>query len=155
MGGKITHGHCIGGIRIPEYYSWEHIKQRCRNKNNKRFMDYGGRGINVCDRWNSFENFLSDMGPKPGPQYSIDRIDNDGNYEPINCKWSTKKEQSRNKRDSVMLCFQGETKNICEWAEIVEISESTIRRRLGAGWSVNKSLSQPLRKRKDKANVAD
>ena len=82
-----------------EYWSWQHMKQRCLNPKNKRFKDYGGRGIKVCSRWlNSFENFLEDMGPKPGPKYSIDRIENDGNYSPSNCKWSTVLEQNNNKR---------------------------------------------------------
>jgi hypothetical protein len=75
------------------------MKQRCLNQNNKRYEDYGGRGISVCDRWlHSFENFLADVGRKPGLGYSIDRINNDGNYEPGNCRWATKLEQSRNRR---------------------------------------------------------
>lgn len=89
-----------GQYQSSEYYAWQHIKDRCYNLKNKRYKDYGGRGITVCDRWkDSFENFLADMGPKPSNKHSIDRIDNDGNYEPKNCKWSTATEQARNQRN--------------------------------------------------------
>lgn len=97
----IKHGMCD----TPEYKTWENIKKRCYNPNADNYKYYGGRQdpgpIIVCDRWlESFENFLADMGPKPEPKenYSIDRIDNNGNYEPGNCKWSSKLEQARNKR---------------------------------------------------------
>ena len=82
-----------------EYVTWKNMKARCFNVKYKQWKDYGGRGITVCDRWlNSFINFYEDMGPKPGPKYSIDRINVNGNYEPSNCKWSTPAEQNRNKR---------------------------------------------------------
>lgn len=92
------HGHNKQGNRSPEYTSWHQMKQRCLNPNDKRFHDYGGRGITVCDRWMNFNNFLEDMGKKPSPRHSIDRIDNDGGYEPNNCKWSDDYEQQRNIR---------------------------------------------------------
>lgn len=82
----------------PEYYSWMSMKSRCTNPNRENWMRYGGRGITVCERWMKFSNFLEDMGLRPGPKYSIDRIDPDGNYEPGNCRWATSAEQAMNKR---------------------------------------------------------
>jgi hypothetical protein len=88
-----------------EYTSWESLKRRCNNPNASNYHYYGGRGIKVCKRWlNSFENFIADMGERPEPksEYSIDRIDNDGNYEPGNCRWATKKEQVNNQGSSML-----------------------------------------------------
>jgi hypothetical protein len=88
-----------GKSRSVEYRTWIDMKKRCYDKKNKRYKDYGGRGITVCDRWlYSFENFYTDIGPRPSNKHSIDRIKNDGNYEPGNCRWATKKEQSNNTR---------------------------------------------------------
>lgn len=88
----------------PEYRAWTNMKTRCYNQKSKRYVDWGGRGIKVCDRWlNSFENFYADMGPKPAPGYSIDRIDVDGNYEPGNCRWADAKTQRNNRRDSKVV----------------------------------------------------
>ncbi|WP_143565689.1 hypothetical protein [Sinorhizobium fredii] len=93
MSGKVTHG----GTRLPEYRVWAGMHQRCNNPKSTRYAKYGGRGIMICERWNSFENFLADMGPRPTPDHSIDRRDNDGNYEPGNCRWATRSEQQQNK----------------------------------------------------------
>jgi hypothetical protein len=84
----------------PEYYSWGNMRSRCLNPNADDYRFYGGRGITICDSWSSFENFLRDMGPKPGPKYTLERNDSNGNYEPGNCRWATNTEQNRNKRNN-------------------------------------------------------
>jgi hypothetical protein len=83
---------------IPEYSVWSDMRRRCFTPTHKNYAGYGGRGITVCPRWNSFTTFLADMGPRPSPKHSIDRKDNDGNYEPANCRWATQPEQIRNRR---------------------------------------------------------
>jgi len=94
---RTTHGESPNGTTTPEYTCWCHIKDRCSNPNGRFYHRYGGRGIRVCARWeNSYENFLADMGRRPAPELSIDRIDNDGDYRPGNCRWATKTEQNRN-----------------------------------------------------------
>jgi hypothetical protein len=97
---NLKHNEAMFGKTITaEYRTWCAMKRRCYNPNVNNYMNYGGRGIIVCDRWiNSYENFLEDMGRKPSIEYSIDRIDNNGNYEPSNCRWVTPKEQRKNQR---------------------------------------------------------
>lgn len=84
--------------KTPEYAAWHNMRDRCLNETATRFHDYGGRGITICERWNEFENFYADMGPRPSQKHSLDRIDNEGNYEPSNCKWSTSRQQAFNRR---------------------------------------------------------
>ena len=108
------------------------MRQRCSNSNNKDWNHYGGRGITVCERWLSFENFLADMGPKP-PGLSLERIDNDGNYEPGNCKWATNLEQMRNRRCSIYLTISGERLPLIEWARRYGVRYGTAHRRFRKG----------------------
>lgn len=119
--GKIKHGDCKGG-KTPEYNTWICMKARCRNPNNPRFKDYGGRGIIVCERWQQFDFFLEDMGRKPSPKLMLERGDNDGNYEPNNCSWETNKIQSNNKSNNIFLEHNNVSHTIKEWAEILNIN---------------------------------
>lgn len=96
---RTTHGATVGGKRSLEYQSWSEMRRRCSDTKTDYYEDYGGRGIAVCERWvHSFENFLEDMGKRPSRRHSIDRIYNDGDYEPSNCRWSTGSEQMMNQR---------------------------------------------------------
>lgn len=109
---SVTHGL----TETAEYSTWTDIQSRCNNPNAKFYSNYGGRGIQVCARWlESFENFLADMGPRPAGDYSIERNDNDGNYEPGNCRWATRTEQANNKRNNVKVTIDGVTKNLSAW----------------------------------------
>lgn len=128
--------------RLKEYSVWSAMKDRCSNPNNKMFKNYGGRGISVCERWKtSFEAFLEDMGPRPGSKLSIDRINNDGNYEPSNCKWSSWAEQQKNTRRNHLLTLNGETHTLTEWAKLLDVKRSNIRWRIRAGLPIEQVLS--------------
>ena len=142
--GKIKHGATMGRT-TPEYRTWQRAANRCHNPNSEDFRDYGGRGIRVCDEWrNDFAAFLADMGPRPSPRHSIDRINVDGNYEPGNCRWATPTTQARNRRTSVNITFRGETKHVDEWAMETGIKAGTIRFRVRAGWSPERTLTEPV-----------
>lgn len=146
-GNNSKHGHSKNGKQSREYICWVSMKGRCLNPSNNRFHQYGGRGITVCQRWvDSFENFLSDMGPKPSPRHSINRIDNSKGYSPENTVWSTEAEQQRNKRNSSTLSMNGITKCIAQWAEDLMVPSSVLYARKRLGWSDERILSQPVRK---------
>jgi len=136
---KIKHG--ASKNPSPEYVAWNAMKGRCANPRLKR---YGERGITVCERWNDFFAFLSDMGPRPTPQHSLDRIDNDGPYSPDNCRWATKKEQSRNRGNNRLVEWNGTIKTLAEWAEITGHPWQRINARILAGWSVDNAMTVPV-----------
>lgn len=124
------------------YLTWQHMKRRCLNPKLGQFKDYGGRGITICERWMRFGNFFADMGERPKGK-TLDRIDNNGNYEPGNCRWATKKEQQRNMRSNRLVTINGATMCAIEWAEISGTSPITIITRLGRGWDSERAVFQP------------
>ena len=128
-----------GMAGIPMYIVWRGMLGRCLNTNDKAYKDYGGRGIRVCKRWLKFENFFQDMGKRPEGM-TLDREDNNGNYEPGNCRWATQKEQCRNTRRNKFVEYKGEKKTISEWAEQIGMSSTTLWKRLDRGWSVERAL---------------
>ena len=129
------------------YRSWVSIKARCYKPTHKSFHRYGGRGIKVCERWtgpNGFVNFLADMGPRPKGSYSLDRYpNNDGDYEPANCRWATKLQQSRGTcTNRKLMCF-GRVQCLEEWAEEFGIKAGTIAARIRRGWDVQRAITEP------------
>lgn len=127
---------------MPEYGIWQAMKNRCRNPNVPHYGRYGGRGITVCDRWqHDFWAFYNDMGPRPGPEYSIDRIDNDGHYEPGNCRWVTASTQARNRSNSTLVPYQGRMVTLAELSELTGIKAGTLQFRLQAGFSPERLTS--------------
>ena len=145
-----THGHSFSknkkGAGTPTYTSWMAMIGRCRTRSRKDFADYGAVGITVCDRWKSFENFLEDMGERPGRGHQIDRINNARGYEPGNCRWATAKENSRNKTNNHILTYNGLSLCIAEWGDRTGISRKVIHLRIQSGWSTERALTTPVRK---------
>ena len=141
------------GLRHTRLYRiWLQMKNRCFNKKTGRYCDYGARGITVCDEWrNDFKEFYDwAMSNGYSDELTIDRINNDGNYEPTNCRWVDAKTQARNSRHCHYLTFEGETHSISEWSEIKGLTTQCIANRLNYGWSVERTLSTPMRKNKNR-----
>lgn len=131
-----------GMTETPEYFAWQAMKNRCYREKDEHFHRYGGRGITVCERWiECFENFISDMGFRPSGKHSLDRKNNDGNYEPDNCKWSTKKEQCNNRASNNRINLNGVLKTVAEWSEELGIKPSTILYRINHGWTPERALT--------------
>lgn len=118
-----------GMSKTPTYFIWIKMKSRCFNPNDGCFKYYGNRGIKVCEQWLKFENFLKDMGERP-PELTIERRNNDGDYEPLNCYWATRAEQSRNTRHNRTISFQGKTQCLADWANTLGIGRATLAYRL-------------------------
>lgn len=149
-----THGKSTGGTKGKHqsiYKIWSNIKQRCFNPDNPRYKDYGGRGVIMCDRWrDSFEEFFSYVGDRPKGK-SLDRIDNNGNYEPGNVRWTTTKEQNINSRRAVMVTLNGKTQCINDWCKEIGLAYVTYKQRRRKGWGIVKAATTPpdtTRKRK-------
>jgi hypothetical protein len=132
-----------------EYRSWESMLNCCEKTNDKEYPMWGGRGIKVCERWHDFNNFYADMGTRPKGM-TLDRIDNNGDYEPSNCRWATAKTQSNNRRSNTLITYKGRTQTLQQWADETGICSGTISQRIRKrGWSIEKALTTPsLIKRK-------
>lgn len=138
---KTTHGKTSS----KEYKIWSNMLNRCRNKKSASYKDYGGRGIRVHKRWQKFENFLEDMGEVPAANMSLDRIDNDGDYAPKNCKWSNSLEQANNRRNNIYVTVDGKTRSLSEWSRINKINCGTITSRVNSGWDLVRAVTTPSR----------
>lgn len=141
------HGKTHGLSHTAEHHAWSSLKGRCYNPRNARYSLYGGRGIRVCDRWlQSFENFYADMGLKPSPKHSIDRIDVNGDYEPSNCRWVIQKEQMRNMRRTQWVEYGGICLSLAEWSEQLGLNAKRVDTRLARGWSIEDAFTIPCLK---------
>jgi hypothetical protein len=124
----------------PEYRSWNSMVTRCHCPNHKNYKHYGGRGIEVCNEWRSFATFYADMGPRPSPKHSLDRIDNEKGYEPGNCRWATREQQCRNTSRNKRITINGTTRLLCDWEKETGIKGNTLIYRLSAGWPQDRLL---------------
>ena len=142
LSGSYRHGFTCGHKPRMEFTSWDNMLARCCNPKHPNYSNYGARGITVCEQWrNSFEAFLEDMGESLSPKHTIDRIDNNGNYEPGNCRWATRKEQCNNKRDNRLIEISGASKTLAQWAEWSGIRRGTLAARLDVShWPTNRLL---------------
>jgi len=141
---KTTHG--LSKTRV--YGIWERMLSRCSNSEDKNYCNYGARGIKVCDEWKDvtiFYDWAISNGHQKG--LTIERIDNDGNYEPNNCKWIPRKDQNKNRRMNRQITYKGETKNLTEWSKVTGINRKTLETRLKNGWVVERALTTPVRTR--------
>jgi len=130
---SITHGHSVGRKATRELKSYTHAKSRCQNPNDKKWPDYGGRGITMCDAWaNNPSQFLQDMGPCP-LKHTLDRKDVNGNYAPENCRWATSHQQARNRRDNVIVEWQGVQMILKDYAALLGLNYKTLHARLRKG----------------------
>lgn len=128
----------------PTYRSWQAMRTRCNNPNRKAYKDYGGRGITVCERWDSYKNFVEDMGERPEGK-TLDRMDNDGNYEPDNCRWATRQEQSENTRRTRLIEYTGKSQSLRTWCRELDLNYKAIWNRLyQQKWSVKRAFETPI-----------
>lgn len=147
----ITNGKIHGRSRTPEYFAWRSMKQRCSDPAVENYYRYGGRGIRVCEQWNgpeSFEAFLSDVGLRPSSSHTLERIDNNGNYEPGNVRWATAKENARNRSDNRLITFRGETLTLVEWSEKTGIKQATLTSRIDQRkWTIKDAFTKTVKRK--------
>ena len=145
MKGNYRHGHASGGGVTSTYKSWSHMVGRCTLLTDNDYPRYGGRGIKVCPRWRVFENFLDDMGEAPVGM-TIDRTNNDGDYEPGNCQWVSRQRQAQNYSRNIVVEIDGTSKCLKEWCDLLGASYSIVHQRVRKlGWPPTKALMTPAR----------
>jgi hypothetical protein len=145
----ITHGLTTSSGHHPLHRTWRNITSRCGNPKNPGYKNYGGRGITVCDRWKGlygFPSFLEDVGEKPSKEHSLDRIDNNQGYSKENCRWATRREQSRNTRRTVVIEYQCVSMSLKEWSLVLGINYQTLCNRIAGGWAIEKAFTVPVKK---------
>ena len=143
----LKHGLQRDRKQTPEYRIWAAIKGRCLNPADAEYHNYGGRGIKMCQRWQDDAGaFVADMGPRPSPKHSVDRQDNDGHYEPGNCRWATIEEQANNRRNNVRLTFNGKTQTMAQWCRELGLNDSLVESRISRGWNPTDALTVPRMK---------
>lgn len=134
-----------GMARHPVNKVWRQMLARCENPKDKAFKHYGGRGIRVCRRWHNFKHFMADMGERPSDK-QIERINNDGDYCPNNCRWATAKEQQRNRSNNRIIEWNNQRKPLVQWAEELGVNRCLLRNRLAANWTIEKAFTTPTRR---------
>lgn len=142
---RLKHGHKRRNFGTRTYSTWCGMIRRCTDKNSRDYHRYGGRGITVCDRWKSFDNFLADMGEKP-KGLSLDRINNNLGYSIKNCKWSTNVQQANNKRNNNFVFYMGETITVAELARKTDIGYHLLHNRIKRGWTIDDAVNLPKQK---------
>ena len=150
---NLRHGEGSNGKETPEYRAWSNMLSRCNNNKHQLFGDYGGRGVKVCERWHVYENFIFDMGRRPSRKHSLDRIDNNKNYMPENCRWATMVQQNNNQRPrrkrkeyniTDFVNYAGKTQTVLAWMKELARNPDTYRARRRAGMSIEEALFTPL-----------
>lgn len=150
------HGCTNGRAQTPEYRAWASAKKRCSNPKDRAYQNYGGRGIKFCNRWlKLFENFYADMGDRPSPKHSLDRIDVNGHYSPENCRWASRQEQANNTRSNKYLTIGESTFTVADWARKMGVDSARIYDRLKLGWTEADAVLTPVYKRNSRSHQSN
>lgn len=139
----LKHGDSKASGPTSEWTAWYSMRKRCENPRNAAYVDYGGRGIAVCERWSDYPKFLEDVGRKPSPEHTLERIRVNEGYKPDNVRWATRVEQARNRRNTYYIECDGVRRSLAEWSEKTGLKNTTIRARLRSGWTEKEALFTP------------